>query len=100
MSREPENWQSFASYGEYRTGRTLNDLMVNATNSSDVKITGLTSSNDTKFVPQGRVSIQVHYFDIKLPGNMQPNIGRIKANQVGLAIAFPNEKRLVIREGI
>lgn len=103
MARKPFEPHSAESYDQFRTARpVLYPLSPNNENSI-YKITGLTSSNDSRYVDDDKISIQLHYFDIRkapAPGQISDitDIETMK-NQVGIAVAFPSSKRLVIREG-
>lgn len=97
MSRPIDDPFSTASFGEFRTGTTVARPTDRSGSAQEMRITGLTSSNDAKFLPEERAAIQIHYFDIRL--NENPGDPQNFVDQVGLAFSFKNSRRLNVYEG-
>lgn len=93
MNKEPSSITDLNSSGDYRTSVPVEpDSEINP---SWHRITGLTSSNDAKFVSTEVPTLQVHFFQAKQPdGARIPDL----MTNIGLAFSFPSGKRYVIRE--
>ena len=91
MSRRPDDPKNLDTFGEYRSATDHTYVRRDGTVLHTTKITGLTSSNDAKFISSEIPSIQVHVFDSKQSG-IAPH------HEVGLAIAFPNTTRVTGRK--
>jgi hypothetical protein len=100
MSREQHDPYNGQSFGEYRSARPLSEAKGLAAAEETYRISGLTSSNDARYVSDKYVSVQVHYFDMRIATLGNPNqSSQIFPGQVGLAIAFPNSTRLLVKDG-
>jgi hypothetical protein len=91
MSRSDSNPKTLETFGEFRTAHKVSYLLASGSTLKSFKITGLTSSNDSKFIADDVPSIQVHFFDMK--SGTEPT-----SQEVGLAIAFPNTTRVTGRK--
>jgi hypothetical protein len=91
MSRNPSDSKGLSTFGEYRTASEIVYSRRDGTVLHTSKITGLTSSNDAKFISGEVPSIQVHIFEMRQPG-------KTPTTEVGLAIAFPNTNRVTGRK--
>jgi hypothetical protein len=92
MSRRVDAPADTNSNGDYRSGRKETYQNVDGTSLETTKITGLTSSNDAKFISEDLPSIQVHFFELRVPD--EENV-----ESIGLALAFPNTTRVTGRKG-
>jgi len=91
MSRPVNEIVSQDNHGEYRTASEVEYVDQSNTKRTTTKITGLTSSNDAKFISDDMPSVQVHFLEMKTSAWSRPC--------VGLAIAFPRHERLMGRIG-
>jgi hypothetical protein len=97
MARPDSNPSSLESHGEYRSASIATNFSHRGEKPGDLRITGLTSSNDARFLREERAAIQIHFFDIRV--GREDGTTETYMNQVGLAVSFKNSSRLNVYEG-
>lgn len=97
MSRPVKNLTSMEAHSEYRSARPSLITLPDGSLSKANQITGLTSSNDSRFLVEKRVGIQIHYFDMNV-NSSDGSIARIP-DCIGLGVAFPDRSRFSIYNG-
>jgi hypothetical protein len=91
MARPQDNPKSQSTNSEFRTAYSKECHFPSGAVLTTNKITGLTSSNDSRYISATRPSIQIHFFELKN--------SLASHDAIGLALAFPNTTRVAGREG-
>lgn len=98
MARPLRDIRSTGAHAEFRSARRHLVTLKDGALTRAAQITGLTSSNDARFLRQGKIGIQVHFFDMKVENGPADPI--VLPDMLGLGVAFPDRARFTIYNGV